>query len=90
MCRIDRRLDRRHPPAGLVDAELFRISDVVIRSSRRSVAAAIAVAIVAAIIVANRGATQPYESLAPQAANLRAQFNADAGKVRIVLLPAPS
>ena len=90
MCGIDRRFDRRHHPAGLVDAELFRISDVVIRSSRRSVAAAIAVAIVAAIIVANRGATQPYESLAPQAANQRAQFNADVGKVRILLLPAPS
>lgn len=63
---------------------------MVIRSSRRSVAAAIAVAIVAAIIVANRGSAQPYESLSPQAANLRAQFNADVGKVRILLLPAPN
>jgi hypothetical protein len=37
-----------------------------------------------------RGPVQPYESLAPQAANLRAQFNADAGTTRILLLPAPT
>ena len=41
-------------------------------------------------LAACRGAVQPYESLAPQVANLRAQFNADAGKVRILLLPAPT
>jgi hypothetical protein len=37
-----------------------------------------------------RGPVQAHESLSPDAANLRAQFNADAGKVRILLLPAPT
>ena len=37
-----------------------------------------------------RGPVQPYEVLTPQVANLRAQFNRDAGKVRIVILPAPT
>ena len=37
-----------------------------------------------------RGPAQPYESLWPGVRNLRAQFNADAGKVRILLLPAPT
>jgi hypothetical protein len=37
-----------------------------------------------------RGPVQRYESLAPHVANLRAQFNQDAGKVRIVILPAPT
>jgi hypothetical protein len=36
------------------------------------------------------GPEQPYEALAPQAANLRMQFNRDAGNVRIVILPAPN
>ena len=51
---------------------------------------AVAMAIVVALIVALRAPAQPYESLWPGAANLRAQFNADAGKVRILILPAPS
>lgn len=36
------------------------------------------------------GAVQPFEVLAPQVSNLRAQFNKDAGKVRILILPAPT
>lgn len=63
---------------------------MVIRTSRRGVVAAIALAIVVAIIVATRGPVSPYESLSPGVANLRAHFNADVGKVRILLLPAPS
>ena len=42
------------------------------------------------LLAACRGPVQPYESLAPQVANLRAQFNKDAGKVRILILPAPT
>ena len=42
----------------------------------------------AVAIVLSRGPERPYEPLAPQVANLRAQFNADVGKVRILLLPA--
>lgn len=41
-------------------------------------------------LAACRGPVQPYESLAPQVANLRAQFNEDAGKVRILILSAPT
>jgi hypothetical protein len=37
-----------------------------------------------------RGPVQPYESVAPHVANLRAQFNSDAGSVRMVILPAPT
>lgn len=42
------------------------------------------------LLAACRGPVQPYESLAPGVANLRAQFNQDAGKVRILILPAPT
>ena len=41
-------------------------------------------------LAACRGPVQPYEVLAPHVANLRAQFNADAGNTRIVLLPGPT
>jgi hypothetical protein len=51
---------------------------------------AVAIAIVLAAVVASRGPARPYESLLPEVANLRAQFNADAGKVRMVILPAPT
>lgn len=43
-----------------------------------------------ALLTACRGPVQPFESLAPEVSNLRAQFNQDAGKVRIVVLPAPT
>ena len=42
------------------------------------------------LLAACRGPVQPYESLAPGVANLRAQFNKDAGTVRILILPAPT
>ena len=51
---------------------------------------AVAMAIVVALLVAVRAPARPYESLWPGVANLRAQFNADAGKVRILILPAPT
>ena len=45
----------------------------------------------AAIALAGcRAPEQPYETVAPRVANLRAQFNKDAGTVRIVILPAPT
>jgi hypothetical protein len=37
-----------------------------------------------------RGPEQPFEPLAPRVANLKAQFNQDASKVRILILPAPT
>jgi hypothetical protein len=42
------------------------------------------------LLAACRGPVQPYEALAPQVSNLRAQFNKDAGNVRIIILPAPT
>lgn len=47
--------------------------------------------LLAAIALAScRGPEQPYETVAPHVANLRTQFNTDAGNVRIVILPAPT
>jgi len=46
--------------------------------------------ILAVLLAACRGPEQPYETVAPQVANLRTQFNTDAGNVRIVILPAPN
>jgi hypothetical protein len=37
-----------------------------------------------------RGPALPYRNLTPHASPLREQFNADAGKTRILLLPAPT
>lgn len=48
------------------------------------------VVLLLALLAACRGPVQPYESLAPGVANLRAQFNKDAGTVRIIILPAPT
>jgi hypothetical protein len=41
-------------------------------------------------LAACRGPVQQYESLWPGVSNLRQQFNAEAGTVRILLLPAPT
>jgi hypothetical protein len=57
---------------------------------RRAIVGALALAIVVAAMATWRSPARPYESLWPGVANLRAQFNADAGKVRILLLPAPT
>ena len=61
---------------------------MVNRAYARGVAVALAIAVVA--IAVSRGPERPYEPLSPQVANLRTQFNADVGKVRILLLPAPT
>ena len=42
------------------------------------------------LLASCRGPVRPHEALSPEVANLRAQFNADAGKVRLLLLPAPT
>ena len=59
-----------------------RLSDVV---ARRAL-----VLLAALALAACRGPVQPYETVAPHVANLRTQFNDDAGNVRIVILPAPT
>jgi hypothetical protein len=40
--------------------------------------------------LACRGPQQAYTSLPSRAPALKAQFNADAGKARILILPAPN
>ena len=57
---------------------------------RRWRARVLASACLLAVLTGCRGPAQPYAPLSPDAANLRAQFNADVGNVRIVLLPAPT
>ena len=42
------------------------------------------------VVTACRGPEQRYTSLAAGAAALKQQFNADAGKTRILILPAPN
>jgi hypothetical protein len=42
------------------------------------------------VLSACRGPAQSYLSLGPHAFPLRTQFNQDAGKTRIVILPAPN
>ncbi len=65
---------------------MFRLSDVV----RRSIVTSFLLCVALLATQSCRGPAQPYDSLWPGVANLRAQFNADAGKVRILLLPAPT
>jgi hypothetical protein len=81
--RINRDLDRRHDPAGAPDACLFRMVRAPFRIPP-------VVFLLLLLLAACRGPVRPYESLSPEVANLRAQFNADAGKVRVLLLPAPT
>jgi hypothetical protein len=42
------------------------------------------------LFAACRGPAQNYTALGPHAFPLRHQFNQDAGKTRIVILPAPN
>ena len=92
MRRIDRRLGRRHDSAPPAAAQLRRLFDVVntaLPALRFRLPAVILLA-AAVLFPSCRGPVQPYEALAPQVANLRAEFNKDAGKVRILILPAPT
>ena len=65
---------------------MLGVFDVVTRPLSRAVVAALLLAAASAC----RGPEQPFAPLSPEVANLRADFNADAGKVRILLLPAPT
>jgi hypothetical protein len=60
----------------------------VIVSSSRSHLAPLVAALSLAYVAC--GATQPYASLAESAEPLRTQFNNDTGRVRIVMLVAPT
>lgn len=53
---------------------------------------AYALAFVAVALVACRleGKPQPFRTVGAEAATLRAAFNADVGKVRVVMLVAPT
>jgi hypothetical protein len=90
MRRIDCDIDRRHDTVAAADAKLFRISDVVKVSRAARLGVPAAIAIVVALFAALRAPARPYESLWPGVANLRTQFNADAGTVRMLILPAPT
>lgn len=79
--RFARPFRRGHADSHPAPARVHRAPGVVKRS---------ALLVVALFLAACRGPVQPYEALAPQVANLRAQFNRDTGKVRIVILPAPT
>ena len=81
LLRIAGHFRRRHADADPAAARVHGPSRVVKRS---------VLLLVVLFLAACRGPVQPYEVLTPQAANLRAQFNRDAGKVRIVILPAPT
>jgi hypothetical protein len=41
-------------------------------------------------LMACRGPVQPYRAIAAHVSPLKDQFNADAGKTRILILPAPN
>jgi len=51
---------------------------------------ALALVLLACLLSACRGPAQSYVSLEAHAFPLRTQFNQDAGKTRIVILPAPN
>jgi len=52
--------------------------------------ARVALLLLIASAPACRGPVRSFEIVAPHVANLREQFNKDAGAVRIVILPAPT
>ena len=58
-------------------------------SRARVIRALCSVALLAAAL-ACRGPEQPYRTIAAHVSPLKEQFNLDAGKVRILMLPAPN
>ena len=46
--------------------------------------------VLVAAAVACRGPEQPYRTIGAHVSPLKEQFNADAGKTRILILPAPN
>ena len=79
--RVAGHFRRRHADPDPAAARVHGASRVVKRS---------VLLVVVLFLAACRGPVQPYEVLTPQVGNLRAQFNRDTGKVRIVILPAPT
>jgi hypothetical protein len=58
--------------------------------SRARALRAFASVVLVAAAVACRGPEQPYKTITAHVSPLREQFNADAGKTRILILPAPN
>jgi hypothetical protein len=58
-------------------------------SRARAVRALSSVVLLAAAL-ACRGPEQPYRTIAAHVSPLKEQFNADAGRTRILILPAPN
>ena len=87
--RLPSALARRDAPAAPDPARLHRSPRVV---GRRSFVSFVPFAsfVVVASFLSCRGPEQRYTSLPARAAALKQQFNADAGKTRIVILPAPN
>jgi hypothetical protein len=91
---IDSRLDRRHAPLDRVASRVHARDGLVmpVRASRRPVfrSSGLPVVFLFLFFLGCRGPQQPYTSFGAGAAELKQQFNADAGKTRIVILPAPN
>lgn len=81
LSRVAGHFRRGHADSDSAAARVHGASGVVKRS---------VLPILVLLLAACRGPVQPYEALTPQVANIRAQFNKDTGKVRIVILPAPT
>src|SRR5262245_66655528 len=83
---IDSRVDRGHAPAHRAAARMHRSAGVV------TVRSLVVCSLVGSLLVFSgcRGPEQRYTSLGAGAATLKQQFNADAGKTRILILPAPN
>jgi hypothetical protein len=58
--------------------------------SRARVLRALSPLVLLAIALGCRGPEQPYKTIAAHVSPLKEQFNADAGKTRILILPAPN
>ena len=58
--------------------------------SRARALRAIPSIVLLAAALACRGPEQPYRTIAAHVSPLKEQFNADAGKARILILPAPN
>jgi hypothetical protein len=58
--------------------------------SRARAVRALFTAVLLAAALACRGPEQRYQTIAAHVSPLREQFNADAGKTRILILPAPN
>ncbi len=58
--------------------------------SRARAVRALSSVVLLALTLACRGPEQKYQTITAHVSPLREQFNADAGKTRILILPAPN